>query len=120
MQALNFETRAVNGGHVVTIHGRLDAPVAHELKQKLDSLIRGGEIHLVVDLAGVEFVDSTGLSVLITALKSASGLGGEVVLLRPTSTVRSIIELTRLHLVFRVYDDEATALRTLPSTVPVS
>ena len=119
MDQLKLDTRNVGGFLIVALQGRLDAAVALDLKEALRRLIAEGSLHLLIDLAKVEFIDSTGLSVLITALKSTSSLGGDVVLLRPTSTVRSIIELTRLHCVFRVYDSESVALRAVATTSAV-
>ncbi len=48
-------------------------------------------------MAGVSFVDSSGLSVLVTSLKAARAKGGDLVLASLTPPVRSIVELTRLH-----------------------
>ena len=113
MENISVEIRSVGGAQIITLEGRLDAAVALEVREQLKGLIDGGDVHLVFDLEGIGFVDSTGLSVLITALKTASARGGDVVLMKLTPAVRSIFELTRLHNVFRIYDDEEAALQSL-------
>ena len=110
---LTLERKAVGECELVCLEGRLDAAVAVELKQQLIGCIDQGAINLLLDLGAVEFVDSTGLSAIISALKAATSLGGEVVLLRPTGTVQSILELTRLHQVFRIYESAEAALKAL-------
>ena len=80
MENISVEIRSVGGAQIITLEGRLDAAVALEVREQLKGLIDGGDVHLVFDLEGVGFVDSTGLSVLITALKTASARGGDVVL----------------------------------------
>lgn len=64
---------------------------------------------LVLDLSGVSFMDSSGLAVLIAALKAAQGRNGKVVLCGLNTNLRALIELTRLHQVFDIYPDRATA-----------
>jgi anti-sigma B factor antagonist len=100
---------------VVTLEGRLDAAAAMSLREDLRRRIRAGSIALVLDLAGVDFVDSTGLSALITALKESSTAGGDTILAAPTATVRSILALTRLDQVFTVYEDIDRAVERLRS-----
>ncbi|MCL1139541.1 STAS domain-containing protein [Shewanella pneumatophori] len=72
--------------------------------------INAGMTQLVIDLHQVEYIDSSGLSVLISALKRIEQLDGDIVLLSPTAGVRSLIELTRLHQIFAIYEDEAAAI----------
>lgn len=64
----------------------------------------------MLDLSGVTYVDSMALSALVSALKLARKKGGKLVLLRPTPPVRSLLEVTRLDLVFLVFEDEESAM----------
>ncbi|GGI67187.1 STAS domain-containing protein [Shewanella gelidii] len=73
-------------------------------------LMNKGINRLVVDLHQVEFIDSSGLSVLISALKRAQQSQGEVVLLNPSNNVRALIELTQLHQIFPIYEDKEAAV----------
>lgn len=105
--------RTVGAAEVVALHGRVDAACAPALRQLLRGLVDGGRPRLVVDFSDVRFIDSSGISVLVTALKAARGAGGDVVLLRPNETVRGLLEVTRLHRVFLVFEDEADAVAAL-------
>ncbi len=81
-----------------------------ELRNEIQDLVDGGQRYFILDLSRVEFVDSSGLSVLVSALKAVSPSDGEVVLLRPTDNVRALIELTRLHQIFEIFEDQAAAI----------
>lgn len=98
---------------VVTLDGRLDAAAAGPVRQELKELIGSGRTRLVVNLAGVGFVDSSGLFALVASFKAARAVGGDVALVGLTPGVRSIVELTRLHRVFEIFDDEAVAVAAL-------
>lgn len=93
----------------VLLRGRLDAEGAPALRRALLDLQAAGSRSLILDFEGVSFVDSSGLSVLVTALKNARAAGGDIAITRPGVQARMLLELTRLHLVFLVADDEDAA-----------
>ncbi len=90
---------------VVTIGPELDARTAEAAKAFLRELVESGRHRLVLDLSPLSFIDSSGLSALVAALKAARARGGDVRLAGLTPAVRSIVELTRLHRLFAIYDD---------------
>jgi anti-sigma B factor antagonist len=96
----------------VVLHGRLNAVSAPELKARLKQLLQGGSAQLIVDLSGVAFVDSSGLSALISGLKSAREAGGYLKLAGLNEQVGSIFRLTRLDRVFEMYPDVDAALKS--------
>ena len=77
------------------------------------AVVEQGHGKLILDLAEVGFMDSSGLSVLVSVFKAARLKNGDVVLLHLNPTVRSLVELTRLHQVFSIFDDETMALARL-------
>jgi len=88
---------------VVSVCGEIDLYTAPLLSGALaDAVACGGRT--VVDMSGVEFCDSTGLGVLLSALKQARGNGGELELAAPQPAVRRILEITGLDEVFTVHD----------------
>lgn len=105
--------RNVDGIDVVALKGRLVMADVPQVRQRLLATVERGNGKLVLDLGGVEFMDSSGLSVLVSVLKATRLRNGELVLLHLNPTVRSLIELTRLHRVFAIFDDEAAALARL-------
>ncbi len=82
---------------------------APETRDQLREVILDGGARLVLDLSGVTFVDSMALSVLVSALKLARKEGGDLVLLKPTAPVRSLLEVTRLDRIFLIVEDEESA-----------
>lgn len=98
---------------IVELSGRLVMADAPEARQQLKTIIEAGHGKLILDLAGVSFMDSSGLSVLISAYKSIRAKGGDMVLLGLTPTVQSLIELTRLQQVFEIFTEKAAAIARL-------
>jgi anti-sigma B factor antagonist len=96
---------ASQGGHaVVSVYGEVDLYTAPRLQAELAALVRDGVSRLVVDLSGVEFCDSTGMNVLLSAMKRLREHGGSLELAAPRSAVRRILQVTGLDTVFSVHD----------------
>lgn len=89
---------------------RLDASVAPAFKQAVVRVIEGGETRLVLDLAQVEFLDSSGLGAMVSILK-ALGNRGSVAVCNARGAVLSLFQLTRMDKVFAIVGtcDEAIA-----------
>ena len=98
---------------ILRLHGTLDALVTSDLRREVKEIVASGRTRLLFDLGAVTFVDSSGLSVLITALNAARAAGGDVALLGLSKDVRAIVELTRLHRVFTIQEDERAAVEQL-------
>ena len=105
--------RTVAGVDLVALSGRLVMADVAEIRQHLLTIIEQGGGKLILDLGEVNFMDSSGLSVLVSAFKAARARRGDVALLKLSPTVRSLIELTRLQQVFAIFDDEAAALAAM-------
>ena len=97
-------------GAVVRLAGRLDLASAAEVKQRLTRAIVEGHRRLVVDLGEVTFIDSSGLGVLIGALKAARLARGDLRIARPGEQARVVLELTTLDRVLRPYPTVEEAL----------
>jgi anti-sigma B factor antagonist len=107
---MELTCRAVEGVHVVTLSGSLISAEAARARQQLNEIISMHSPYLIIDLARLNFIDARGLSVFISALKTAHKYGGEVLLLNPTPVVRALIELTRLQQTFSIFADEMAAI----------
>lgn len=93
----------VAGGEVVVVvRGELDVYTAPRLHQRLVGLIAEGNSGVTVDLAELDFIDSTGLSVLLSALKRLRQREGELRLRSPTSSTYKLLEMTGLTKVFSI------------------
>ncbi|MDD3800704.1 MAG: STAS domain-containing protein [Desulfuromonas thiophila] len=88
---------------------RLDAHNSNELKAQLLNLFEEGKVNVIIDLAAVRFIDSSGLGALVSGFKNASSRNGGVKLCGLQTQVKSMFELTRLHRVFEIFPgiDEA-------------
>jgi anti-sigma B factor antagonist len=80
----------------VIVVGELDIYRAPELRSVLFEVLGAGARRVTVDRAGVSFLDSTGLGVLVSALKKLRQDGGELEIRRPTPTTRKVLEITGL------------------------
>lgn len=101
------EKQVPGAGHFLMIHGRLDAVTAPQLKTRLKGLVAEGHRQLVVDLVGVSFIDSSGLSALVSGFKAARELGGTLKLAGLNEQTRTAFQLSRLDRVFEFYPDDA-------------
>ncbi len=89
-------------GHEVRLLGELDMATASQLRDELVRLASGGPTLVTVDMSDLAFIDSTGLSVLITALKSLRQQGGDMTLRAPSPGTRRVLEITGLTEVFAI------------------
>ena len=79
---------------VLTLAGELDTSNVAQLYEELAQLSREGVRHITIDIAALEFVDSTGLSAIISAHKRAAASGGELIVLDPSDDMRRLFEIT--------------------------
>ena len=86
----------------VRLLGELDMSTAPQLRDELLRLVSDGATMVTVDLSELAFVDSTGLSVLITGLKRLRQQGGDLALRSPTPGTRRVLEITGLTEVFPI------------------
>jgi anti-sigma B factor antagonist len=86
---------------VITLSGRLDAFTVQGLREIQERLLAEGKIYFVADLSGATFMDSAGMSALVSLLKRARQAGGSVVLIGPNDPAAyRILTLTRFDQVF--------------------
>jgi anti-sigma B factor antagonist len=114
---MNISSNRHGSVDVVKLPQRLVMANAPAVRKELLELIDTDHHHLVLDLGEVAFVDSSGLSVLVSALKAAHKVKGSVVLLNLTDDVRALIELTRMHEVFQIFADQQAAIDQLSQEI---
>jgi anti-anti-sigma factor len=90
-----------NGIASLALEGELDLATASTLAQRLGELEDNGSTHLVVDLGGLDFIDSTGLRVLLQANARADERGHELTLHPAPETVQRVFEITGAQEVLR-------------------
>ena len=95
---------------VVELIGEADVYTSYLAKEAMLKLLEAGSRHLIVDLTGADYLDSTALGLLVGMLKRARERAGSVRLVNPKPQVRKVFEITRLDQVFPVFASEAEAI----------
>jgi anti-sigma B factor antagonist len=93
------------------VRGEIHASTAPEFSERLNQAIATGKTGVILDLTGVEFIDSTGLSVLLNGLRRVTRVRGTMVLACANPTVLRLFEITKLDSTFEILPtcDEAIA-----------
>jgi anti-sigma B factor antagonist len=87
---------------VLRVAGEIHATTAPEFSTRLNDAIAGGKTGVVLDLTGVEFIDSTGLSVLLNGLRRITRVRGTMVIACANPTVLRLFEITKLDSTFAI------------------
>lgn len=108
---LTLTTREAGNATVVAVGGEVDVYTAPKLREKISELVGNGTFELVIDLEGVEFLDSTGLGVLVGGLKKVRAHDGSMRLVCSQDRLLKIFRITGLAKVFDIHSslDEALA-----------
>jgi len=107
---LSLETRDVDGRTIVAVGGEIDVYTAPKLRDKITELVAAGSYDLVVDMEAVEFLDSTGLGVLVGGLKKVRAHDGSLSLICNQDRLLKIFRITGLAKVFIIHDSPEAAL----------
>jgi anti-sigma B factor antagonist len=91
-----------DSANVLPLEGEIDLHVSPRVERAIASFIKERPAHVVVDLSGVTFIDSSGLAVLIRAMQDVQEYGGKLSLSGISENVRSIFEMARLDQVFLI------------------
>jgi anti-sigma B factor antagonist len=100
---------------VVTLTGRFDAASANALKETFRRVIGGAVNCVIVDMEGVTFIDSAGLSAFITALRLVRGVGGRLVICAMQSQAHAVFVLTKLDQIVSIYPTRQAAVAAVGS-----
>jgi anti-sigma B factor antagonist len=108
---LDLQVRRQEDHAVLEVAGEIDVYTAPKLREKLIELVNEGSYHLVVDLERVDFLDSTGLGVLVGGLKRVRNHEGSLKLVCTQDKILKIFRITGLTKVFPIHDsvDDAVA-----------
>jgi anti-sigma B factor antagonist len=108
---LRLEVSEQGGWSVVEVGGEIDVATAPRLREQLIALVGDQRYHIVVSLEAVDFIDSTGLGVLISGLKRVRTHDGRFALVCTEPRILKVFEITGLLAVFDVYEtiDQAVA-----------
>jgi len=110
---LSLDTSHENGRTVIDVGGEIDVYTAPKLRDRISELVADGNYDLVIDLENVDFLDSTGLGVLVGGLKKLRAHDGSMQLVCTQDRLLKIFRITQLEKVFDIFAsrDEALAAK---------
>jgi len=107
---LSLSTRTVGDRTIVEVGGEIDVYTAPKLREQLVELVNDGKYHLIVDMEGVDFLDSTGLGVLVSGLKRLRSHDGDLTLVCTQHRILKVFEITGLTKVFAIHENVDAAV----------
>jgi anti-sigma B factor antagonist len=107
---LSLSTRPEGDRTVVEVGGEIDVYTAPKLREQLVDLVADGKYHLIVDMENVDFLDSTGLGVLVGGLKRVRAHEGSLRLVCTQERILKIFRITGLTKVFPIHSSVAEAV----------
>ena len=117
---MTIDERTSGSVSILVVHGRMTVDDMGELLvvDNVRQLLRDGRTHVLVDLADVPYVDTTGLRDIVEAYITSRRQGGSVKLLNPTPRIRHLLVITRLLTVIEAFDSEADAVASFGPSQP--
>ncbi len=111
--SVKLTTRQVGDVTVVDAVGRITlGEGASVFRDSIRDLAANGHKKLLLNLAEISYIDSSGIGELVSGFTTVANQGGTVKLLNLTKRVQDLLQITKLYTVFEVFDDEAKAVRS--------
>lgn len=109
--SVKLSTRQVGEVTVVDASGRITlGDGASTFRDTVRELVGAGNKKLLINMADVTYIDSSGIGELVSGFTTITGQGGQMKLLKLTNRVKDLLQITKLYTVFEVSDDEASAV----------
>ena len=110
--ALEIEEHQVEGVTVLALKGRITVGEVTPVREKITQLLAEGRNKIVLDLASVDYIDSTGLGNVVISYSQVQKAGGALKLLNLNKRNVELLALTRLHTIFEVFAQETDAVNS--------
>lgn len=111
--ALKIENREVGHVTILDVQGRIVlGDEIHTLRDAVRRLVAEGKKKIILNLADVDYIDSSGVGELVGSFTTVRNAGGELKLLNLTQKVHDVLHVTKLYTVFDIRDDEFTAVKS--------
>lgn len=112
---MELQHYSLNDVIVLRLNGRVDSNSIPVLRERIDVITTNKPSRIIVDLAKVSFMDSSGLATLVYAMKHCREGGGNLCLINPAQPIRMILELTRLDKALDIFGSTADAVASFRS-----
>ncbi|HKF06494.1 MAG TPA: STAS domain-containing protein [Candidatus Sulfotelmatobacter sp.] len=111
--ALTIDTREVGHVTILDVNGRIVlGEEIHQLRDAVRGLVSEGKKRVILNLAEVDYIDSSGVGELVGCFTTVRNAGGELKLLNLSQKVHDVLHVTKLYTVFDIRDDEFTAVKS--------
>lgn len=111
--SLRIDSREVSHVVILDIHGRIVlGDEIHQLRDAVKDLLSRDKKKIILNLAGVDYIDSSGVGELVGSFTRVRNAGGELKLLNLTQKVHDVLHVTKLYTVFDIKDDEFHAVKS--------
>jgi anti-sigma B factor antagonist len=111
--SMKFTTREVNGVTVLDLSGKITLGEGSvTIRDAVRDVLATGKNQILLGLGNVNYIDSSGIGELVSALTAVKNAGGALKLLQLTKKVQDLLQITKLYTVFEVHDEEAAAIRS--------
>jgi anti-sigma B factor antagonist len=110
---MTANTRRIEGVNIVDLSGRITIGEGTiVLKDAVRNLLQRNEKKILLNLADVSYIDSSGIGELVSSFTTVGNQGGKLKLLNLTKKVHDLLSITKLLTVFEVFGDEAKAIQS--------
>lgn len=111
--SVKLSTRQVGNVTVVDVAGRITlGEGSSALRETLRDLVAKNQNKILLNLADVSYIDSSGIGELVSGYTTVTNTGGSLKLLNLNKRVKDLLQITKLYTVFEVHEDEAAAIRS--------
>jgi len=111
--SVKLTTRKVEDITVIDAVGRITlGEGSSSFRDTVRNLVAAGDKKIVLNLAQVTYIDSSGIGELVSAFTTVANQSGQLKLLHLTKRIEDLLQITKLYTVFDVFDNEATAVRS--------
>jgi len=110
---LDMRIRKVDDIPVVDLAGDVDAFTCLKLREAIVDLVNEGESNVVIGMSNVNYIDSSGLGTLVGGLRRVSEKKGGLAISGAPPQIKRVLSITGLNKVFRLFEDEVMAVRSL-------
>lgn len=116
MSSLKSQIRQMEGVTILDLSGRITLGEGSVvLREQIRDLLAKGQKKILLNLADVTYIDSSGIGELVSAFTAVKNQGGELKLLKLTKKVHDLLQITKLYTVFDIKDDESAAIAAFGS-----
>ena len=107
---MKLDLRENQGVSILVMAGQLVVGADEQFREAIDTLLAADRVQILLDLTGVDYIDSAGIGELVASHRTVERFGGALKILRPGDRILETLTLTQLLPIFEVFHDEDEAV----------